>query len=429
MKKLLFLMVVLWGGGIAAYWYWNDARSQPVAFRVLRLRKGDLRATIEATGTIEPEEVVDVTAQVAGEIQAFGADPTDPARPIGHGAEVEPGTVLARLDDAIYRARVAQAEAGLARAEAEAEQAATKLRQAEGDWHRVRQLAARGGVVSPQERDASRANFEASKAAADVAKSAVAVSKASLDEAKINLARTTITSPVKGVILDRRANLGQSVLAGANVPGLFLIARDLARMEIWASVNENDVGSIREGQPVRFTVGTFPGETFRGKVRQVRLNASMAQGVVSYTVVVTFENTDRRLLPYLTARIKFEVDRRDGVLLAPNAALRWRPRPDHVVPEARGALDEPREPAGGTRHGQHPGLLWVRQGELARPVPVTVGLTDGTRTEIIAAHGLNDGDEVIVGLAPKAEAAATATPFLPQIKNDKAAKPDAKAKK
>ncbi|HWE39202.1 MAG TPA: efflux RND transporter periplasmic adaptor subunit [Isosphaeraceae bacterium] len=426
MKKLLFLMVVLWAGGIAAFWYWNDSKGQPVGFRTLKLRRGDLLATIEATGTIEPEEVVDVGAQVAGEIQSFGEDPADPSRPIGHGAEVEPGTVLARLDGAIYRARVAQAEASLSRAEAEAEQAGTKLRQTERDWNRSKQLATRGGIVSQQDRDASQASYEAAQAASEVAKSAIAVARANLEEARINLARTTITAPVKGVILDRRANLGQSVVAGAMAPSLFLIARDLARMEIWASVNENDVGAIKVGQPVRFTVGTFPGETFRGRVRQVRLNASMAQGVVSYTVVVRFENTNHKLLPYLTARLKFEVDRRDAVLLAPNAALRWRPRPDLVVPEARAALDEPRDVAAGTGDGRRPGLVWVRQGDLVRPIPVTVGLTDGLRTEVAAVPGLEDGDEVVVGLAPKSEADATATPFLPQIKNDKAAKPKSK---
>jgi HlyD family secretion protein len=426
MKKLLFLMVVLWAGGIAAFWFWNDPKGQPVGFRTLPLRRGDLLATIEATGTIEPEEVVDVGAQVAGEIKSFGEDPTDPSRPIGHGAEVEPGTVLAKLDDSIYRARVGQAEASLSRAEAEAEQAGTKLRQTERDWNRTQQLATRGAIVSQQDRDASQANYEAAKAALEVARSAIAVARANLEEAKINLTRTTIGSPVKGVILDRRANLGQSVVAGASAPSLFLIARDLARMEIWASVNENDVGSIKVGQPVRFTVGTFPGEDFRGKVRQVRLNASMTQGVVSYTVVVTFENTNHRLLPYLTARLKFEVDRRDGVLLAPNAALRWRPRPDLIVPEARAALDEPRDPSAGTRNGSRPALLWVRQGEMVRPVRVTVGLTDGLRTELDAGAALKDGDEVIVGLAPKSESDATATPFLPQIKNDKAAKPTPK---
>ena len=189
-------------------------------------------------------------------------------------------------------------------------------------------------------------------------------------------------------------------MAGPGVPSLFLIAKDLSRMEIWSSVNETDIGSIHEGQDVRFTVSSLPRETFEGKVSQVRLNASMTQNVVTYTVVVSVDNSSGRLLPYLTARLKFEVQVRRDVLLVPNAALRWQPRVQNVAPEAREtyamalrrrAADkgEPGHPES-TSPDEPNGLVWLRQGELVRPVEVRVGLSDGLLTEI-QAEGLSEG--------------------------------------
>ncbi len=137
------------------------------------------------------------------------------------------------------------------------------------------------------------------------------------------------------MILDRRVNIGQTVIASLNAPSLFLIAKDLSQMEIWASVNETDVGAIHVGQGVRFTVGAFPRDSFRGKVSQIRLNASMSQSVVTYTVVVDVDNVSGKLLPYLTARVQFEVEERKHVMLVPNASLRRQPKVQHVVPESR----------------------------------------------------------------------------------------------
>ena len=199
--------------------------------------------------------------------------------------------------------------------------------------------------MAEQEYDVSLANFESAKAALDVCLSARAIAQANLEEAIVNLGYTTIRSPVKGVILDRRVNIGQTVVASLNAPSLFLIAKDLSRMEIWSSVNETDIGSIHEKQPVRFTVGAFPDESFEGKVAQIRLNASMTQNVVTYTVVVAVDNSAGQLLPYLTARLQFEVEAQRGVLLVPNAALRWQPRPSDVLPEASEAYAQARRSA------------------------------------------------------------------------------------
>ena len=194
-------------------------------------------------------------------------------------------------------------------------------------WSGTRSSDLEGRSSSPNRNTtATLANYESAKATLAVSESALVVARADLEEATVNLGYTTIRSPVKGIILDRRINIGQTVVASLNAPSLFLIAKDLSRLEIWSSVNETDIGSIHEGQTVRFTVGAFPRDNFEGKVSQIRLNASMTQNVVTYTVVISVDNAAGRLLPYLTARLQFEVEARKGVLLVPNAALRWQPR-------------------------------------------------------------------------------------------------------
>ncbi len=244
--------------------------------------------------------------------------------------------MLARLDSALFQARLDQARGRVAKAEADIEQAQAKLRQADRELERCRKLKARGTVViAAQEYDAAVANYESAKATLAVSQGALAVAKADLEEATVNLGYTTIRSPVKGIILDRRINVGQIVVASLNAPSLFLIAKDLSRLEIWSSVNETDIGSIHVGQKVHFTVSSLPRDTFEGKVSQIRLNASMTQNVVTYTVVIAVDNSGGRLLPYLTVRLQFEVETRKGVLVVPNAALRWQPHAQNIVPEAR----------------------------------------------------------------------------------------------
>src|SRR5262249_10182263 len=233
----------------------NDAHAQRVSYRTVVIRRGDLRSTINATGTIEPEEVVDVGAQVAGRIESFGTDPRDPGKPVSYGTRVEQGTVLARLDSALFQARVDHAPGSVANAEAGIEEDRAKLRRAERALERARKLKARAtAVIAAQEYDVALANFESTKAALGVSQSALVVARADLEEATVNLGYTTIRSPVKGVVLDRRINIGQTVIASLNAPSLFLIAKDLSRLEIWSSVNESDIGSVHQGPQVPFTV-------------------------------------------------------------------------------------------------------------------------------------------------------------------------------
>jgi HlyD family secretion protein len=397
MKKLLLLIILFWGVGAYGIWYWTDPRSQRVSYRTVTIKRGDLGSTINTTGTIEPEEVVDVGAQVAGRIESFGADPTNSTKTVGYGSRVERGTVLARLDSALFQSRLDQERGRVDKALADIEQAQAKLRQADRELERCRKLKARETVViAAQEYDAARANFESAKATLGVTQAALAVARADLEEATVNLGYTTIRSPIKGIILDRRINVGQIVVASLNTPSLFLIAKDLSRLEIWSSVNETDIGSIHVGQKVHFTVSSLPRDTFEGKVSQIRLNASMTQNVVTYTVVIAVDNSSGRLLPYLTARLQFELETRKGALLVPNAALRWQPNLQNIVAEGRDGYELTLHRRSAASPDGPIGLLWIRQGDLVKPIKARIGLSDGLVTEV-SGDGLNEGTEIVVG--------------------------------
>ena len=409
--------------------------NQPASFRTVAVKQGDLQASISATGTVEPEEVIDVGAQVAGKIVAFGQDKN--GKTVDYGSVVAEGTVLARIDDALYaadaeqaKAQLGQSKATLQRAEADLGQLKAKLFQAQRDWARAQKLGP-SDALSQSDYDAAqsahetaKANLEVGKAAIVQAKRTVEQSAAALQRALQNLSYCTIKSPVKGVIIDRRVNIGQTVVASLNAPSLFLIAKDLNRLQVWVSVNEADIGHIRPGQPAAFTVDARPGEVFPAEVGKVRLNATMTKNVVNYTVEVNTENPGGKLLPYLTANVKFVVGERQQVLLVPNAALRWTPQPEQIVPEFRSAAKPAKEsgaPAPGKPRGESAEerarkVLWIPEGKLVRPVKVQVGLSDGSLTEV-SGPKVQDGLLVVVCEEEKSTAAPASggSPFAPQL--------------
>ena len=397
-----------------------SSRPEP-SFITAKVTRGDLTAAISATGTIEPEEVIDVGAQVAGRIVSFGRDKNGKA--IDYGSEVEQGTVLAQIDDALYAADARQARAGLVRAQADLEQYRAKLFQAGRDWERAKKLGP-SDALSLTDYDAARSAFDAAQAAVEVGKAAIGQAQASLSRAEQNLGYCTIVSPVKGVIIDRRVNIGQTVVSSLNAPSLFLLAKDLKRMQVWVSVNEADIGNIHNGQPVSFTVDTYPGQVFRGEVGKIRLNATMTQNVVTYTVEVITDNADGRLLPYLTANAQFELSRSQGVLLVPNAALRWIPQPAQVEEQHRRLLERPAGDAGQQAQAAKPvaktrqGYLWVQDGGLARPLQVALGHTDGTFTEV-RGEGVHEGLAIITGEQQQTTEGDTRSPFAPPMRQRK----------
>ncbi len=428
----LALVLVL----VLATWFWNRNHQEANGFRTALVTRGDLLANISATGTVEPEEVVDVGAQVAGRIVSFGKDRA--GKTVDYGSHVEAGTVLARIDDALYaadvesaKATLGQSQASLQRSEADLGQLKAKRYQAERDWGRAQKLGP-SDALSQADYDAAqsayetaKANLEVGKAAINQAKKTVEQSKAVLQRAQQNLSYCTIASPVKGVIVDRRVNIGQTVVASLNAPSLFLIARDLTRIQVWVSVNEADIGLIHPGQPADFTVDAFPGQVFRGEVGKIRLNATMTQNVVTYTVEVNTDNSDGKLLPYLTANVKFVVGEGKNILMVPNAALRWQPQPQQIVAESRQRLpkvkqaesDPAEKPEAEPGKGKRPaGVIWVPEGKLVRPVKVRLGLTDGASTEVQAAD-LKENTPVVVGEKIKTEAqtAQGGSPFAPKL--------------
>jgi HlyD family secretion protein len=428
MKKILIaalLAVVALAGG-AGLWYARATANRGPRLRTAEAKRGELVATINATGTIEPEEVIDVGAQVAGQILEFGRDPRDSSRAIDYGSPVEVGTVLAKIDPKVYQSQVDQAKANLQKAQADLLQMQAKVSQTKRDYARADQLYAGGVALSATDYDTAKEAYQAAESALGVGEATIAQDKAALQQAQVNLDYCTIKSPVKGVIVDRRVNVGQTVVSSLNAPSLFLIAKDLTRLQVWASVNEADVGHIHPGQTVQFTVDAYPDRTFTGTVApdQPRLNATMNQNVVTYTVVVSADNSDGKLLPYLTANLQFEVSRLPDALLVPNAALRWQPTPEQVAPDARAAYvkslnrqagasaDNP--PKTTDKQPQDRGRVWVQDGGYVRPVKVRIGLSDGVNTEITGGD-LKDNTPVVVGEEQDAGGGGVSNPFTPHL--------------
>jgi HlyD family secretion protein len=429
MKKIItfLLMLALAGGGIAL-WYWKANAANPMTFKTIQAVKGPLVATISSTGTLEPLNVIDVGAQVSGMVEEFGRDPQDTSKVIDYGSQVDKGTVLAVLDKSLYKSRVDQAQANLDRAKADLKQMEAALYQADRDWKRAENMV-KTKAISDSDYDLAEATYVRANATVGVGKAAVEQAVHALKEAEINLGYCTIFSKAKGVIVDRRVNIGQTVVSSLNAPSLFLIATDLSNMQVWASVNEADIGQIKPGQLVRFTVDAHPDRTFEGKVAKIRLNASMTQNVVTYTVEVDVNNQKygNILLPYLTTNLQFVVDEKPSVLQVPNTALRWRPQLNQVAPDARKAYEQAlrRKKNTANASGANPsaaaaekarhnrGTVWVVDGDFVRPLKVTVGLSDGTSTEVLS--GLKEGSHVVIGEEHQGGAGDTSNPFAPKL--------------
>lgn len=432
MKRWLAIGVaVIVLGGLTS-WYWARGNHRTITWRTATVERGNLQVTISATGTVEPEEVVDVGAQVQGQIKSLGVDPNDSTKSVDYCTPVEEGTILAQIDDALYTSDVDQAAAALEvakasqqRSEADLAELKAKARQAARDWGRAQEMQKRPGSISDQDYDMYQANNDSARSLLTVGEAMVVQSKRSVAQAETvlkksqkNLGYCTIRSPVKGVIIDRRVNVGQTVVSSLNAPSLFLIAKDLKRMQVWVSVNEADIGQIHQGQAVSFNVDAFPGETFHGQVGKIRLNATMTQNVVTYTVEVNTDNSSGKLLPYLTANLQFEVGRRDNVLLVPNAALRWWPQPQNIAPAARdSATKDGRSKTGSNdKDRSERSTIWLQDGNFVRPLRVQVGSSDGTLTEV-SGEGLTEGLEVVIGEGRSNGSDSTSNPFAPKLFN------------
>lgn len=426
MKRLvvwLILLGVLATLGWFGYrWYTGRSNADSASYRFATVTRQDVVSSINATGTLVPEDVVDVGTQVNGLIATFGLDTDN--EPVDYRSTVKEGQLLAKIDDAIYAAQVAadeasltQAQAAVKVAEASLEQARARMEQADRDWKRAQKLG-ESQALSQADYDASKSNFDQSTAAVAVAEAQigqaqaqVAIAEAALQRSRRNLFYCTIKSPVDGVIIDRRVEIGQTVVSSLNAPSLFLIAKDLSKMLVLVQVNEADIGHVHPGDHVSFTVDAIRDQTFVGEVRKVRLNATMTQNVVTYTVEIVTSNADLKLLPYLTAIVTFITDKREHVLTVPNAALRWAPA---GAEQAAGPGTGSGRPNGQGQHAKSASQVWVLRDGKPQPISVVAGLSDTTVTQITTDE-LREGDEIIVGqLSAGAAAAGTTNPFAPR---------------
>ncbi len=306
--------VAILGGGV---WYWQHrkAAGSEGAYRTVPVERGNIRVAISSTGTLSATSTVTVGSQISGQVLEILVDYND---------TVTKGQVLARIDPKTYEAQIEQGNAQIASARASLNQARATQRNAELDYRRKAELVEQQ-LVARSDVDLARASLDQANAQIASAEAQIRQQSASTETTRVNLDRTVIRSPVDGVVLTRSIEPGQTVAASLQAPELFTIAEDLGKMKIELAVDEADIGQVKQGQGVSFTVDAFPDRQFRGSVEQVRLAATTTSNVVTYPVVVTVDNSDGTLLPGLTVNAEIEVSRRDDVLKVGNAALRYKP--------------------------------------------------------------------------------------------------------
>jgi HlyD family secretion protein len=408
---------------VAVFWYVRrSSASGDASYRFDTVKLGNIQQTVSATGALSAVKTVQVGTQVSGQVAQILADFND---------RVTKGQLLARIDPTLQEQAVRDAQAQLEKAQAQ-------LLQAQQEYNRNQPLF-KQQFISATEFGTVQVNLS-------VAQAGVKSAQVALDKAKQNLAYTNIYAPINGVIIERNVDVGQTVAASLAAPQIFLIAQDLSQMQILAAVDESDISSIKGGQPVKFTVQSFPARTFDGIVQEVRLQSKLTDNVVSYTVVVTLDNTDAKLLPGMTATVEFITGSATNVLTVANAALRFKPTAEELaasgLPVTTTTSDSSRggraagggsgagartaAPAGAaaartsgttavatslraTGGSAGRGSIWTLDAnKKLKRIAVHVGLSDGQRTEV-SGTGVAAGMEVIIG----STSPTTATPASP----------------
>jgi HlyD family secretion protein len=402
-RRILLTSAVLVTGTVALTAYYRNANAGAgPGLTTAAVTRGDVVQSVQATGTLEAVTTVQVGSQVSGTIATLKAD---------FNSQVRKGQVIATLEPSLLQAQVDQARATLLRLQADAEKARVALEDARVQQRRADTLGGQQ-LLPASEVESARVATAQAEAAQKSAQAQVVQSRAALSQAEVNLSHTTITAPIDGTVISRNVDVGQTVAASMQAPVLFTIAQDLRHMQVQASVDEADIGHVRDGQQVTFQVDAYPGDRFSGVVRQVRLAPVIDQNVVSYVTVVDVPNPDLRLKPGMTATVAIELARADDVLKVPNAALRYRPDAATLAQFGQDA------PAGNER-GRGTRQVWVLAdgGESLRPVPVQASVNDGTTTAITGGE-LKEGARVVTGAAQAAAAAspapASGSPLVPQ---------------
>jgi HlyD family secretion protein len=286
-----------------------------VQFTTAVVDRGDIVDVVGATGTLQAVTTVQVGSQVSGTIASLNAD---------FNSRVRKGQVVARLDPSIFEARLSQARANLVAARANVEKARATVEDTKQKYDRARELAEEK-LLPASELETAKSNHEGAVANQRASQAAVSQAQASVEQAQVDLTHTVITAPIDGVVVARNVDVGQTVAASLQAPTLFVIANDLTRMQVSASIDEADIGRVRAAQDVTFHVDAYPNETFTGTVDQIRLQPITVQNVVTYNTIIAVDNPGQRLMPGMTATVSVIVQRRDDVLRIPAAALRFRP--------------------------------------------------------------------------------------------------------
>jgi HlyD family secretion protein len=349
--------------------------NQP-GYRTEPVTKGDIQATVTATGTVNAVTTVLVGTQVSGTINKLYVD---------FNSRVKKGQIIAQIDPSTFESQVLQARANLLSARANLDKAETTLVDAKRTFERNKELFAKN-LIARSDLDTAETNYQADRAQVSASKAQVEQAKASLDYSKQNLAYTKILSPVDGVVISRNVDVGQTVASSFQTPTLFTIAQDLTKMQIDTNVAESDIGVVKVGQDVEFTVDAYPDTTFKGKVWQIRQAPITVQNVVTYDVVIQVNNRDFKLMPGMTANVSIIITTKNDVLRITNAALRFR-FSERPAGAGGGA-------GAGTADKKGP-VVWVLENGKPKRVPLTPGVSDGNYTEVVSGD-LKEGQPVIV---------------------------------
>ncbi|MGB9713193.1 MAG: efflux RND transporter periplasmic adaptor subunit [Dissulfurimicrobium sp.] len=379
MKKIAVTITVITILGLFLFFFMRNSKDVP-KFKTEIVKCGEIKASVTATGTVNPVTTVDVGTQVSGTIKYIYVD---------FNSVVKKGELIAMIDPTLFEAQVEKAKANLDVGKANLEKAKATMIDARRTMERYRELFSKD-LVARSDLDTAETNYETAKAQVAAYEAQIGQLEADLKYAKTNLKYTKILSPVNGVVVSRKVDVGQTVAASFQTPTLFTIAEDLTKMQIDTNIDEADIGSIAVGQDAEFTVDAYPELPFKGKVSEVRIAPTTIQNVVTYDVVIKVDNPELKLKPGMTANVSIITKSRKDVLMVPNTALRFKP------PGLSG------KKAGGQAVPKGPGV-WVLDGN-GRPVriAITTGITDGTYTEVTSGR-LKEGDMVITEAIDRSE--------------------------
>ncbi|GLI37537.1 efflux RND transporter periplasmic adaptor subunit [Geobacter hydrogenophilus] len=382
MKKFLIpAAAVLVVAGVAAYFTLN--KKPETVFKTAKVERGDIVSTVSATGNLAAVVTVQVGTQVSGTIQKLFVDYNSP---------VKKGQIIAQIDPSLFSAQLEQTRGNYLNAQASLLRVKADLEDARKNLERNRQLL-KDGVVSQSDFDTADNRYQMAKATVKATEGSVAQTRGAFSQSETNLRYATIRSPVDGIVVSRNVDVGQTVAASFQTPTLFTIAQDLTRMEIDTSVDEADISRVQVGQPVSFTVDSYPENRFTGTVRQVRNAPVVTQNVVTYVVVIDVDNKDMKLKPGMTANVSIEIARKENVLKLPSAALRYKPKKGTDEKEAKGQQAGPEQRRKKREGGQQVYIL----GPENKPVqvPVKTGIGNDGQVELVSGN-LKENDQVII---------------------------------